>query len=80
MLRLQEYDFTISHVPGEQNVLPDMSSRTNAVDLPEIAYGVNALEQDAARLVQIQRSDDTLKTVIQVITNKKNVESTHSEP
>ncbi|VDQ10383.1 unnamed protein product [Trichobilharzia regenti] len=79
MLCLQECDLTIPHVPEEENVLPDILSRTYEVELPEIAYGAIALERDPARLVMSPTSDNTLKIVIQVITNAKTGESPHSE-
>nr|CAH8827780.1 unnamed protein product [Trichobilharzia regenti] len=77
MLRLQEYDFTISHVPGSENVLADLLSRPeDESELPEVAYGVHAVEQDPLRLARRQRLDDTLNTVIQVITNGIEVDQT----
>ena len=66
-LRLQEYDFTISHVPGRDNHLPDMLSRKDEMsEVPEIAFGVNivAIEDDPALLQQAQRSDTIIGEVI----------------
>ncbi|CAH8842890.1 unnamed protein product [Trichobilharzia szidati] len=75
MLRLQEYDFTIGHIPGKENVIADYLSRSdNEIELPEVAYAVNALEQDPLQLVRHQKSDPTLKTVIQMIREGKEIE------
>ena len=66
-LRLQEYDFTISHVPGRDNHLPDILSRKDdTVDVPNIAFGVSAIaiEGDPVLLQQAQRSDIVIGEVI----------------
>lgn len=66
-LRLQEYDFTIQHVPGNENHLPDILSRAHEVDeFPAIAYGVNAfeMESDITALHRAQRADTAISQII----------------
>ncbi|CAH8502093.1 unnamed protein product [Dicrocoelium dendriticum] len=66
-LRLQEYDFTIKHVPGRENQTADFLSRMiDDDDLPSVAFGINGIlcEQDPERLATEQRSDKLLRKLI----------------
>ncbi|CAH8664376.1 unnamed protein product [Schistosoma haematobium] len=68
MIRLQEYDFSIGHVPGKENVMADYLSRPDMeADLPLTAYAVNSLEGDPLELVRQQKADPNLREVIRVI-------------
>lgn len=54
-LRLQEYDFIINHVPGNENVLANYLSRTHKDGyLLDVIFGVNTVESDLGRLVCCQ--------------------------
>lgn len=69
-LKLQEYDFTIRHVPGSENHLPDILSRTpDTKDLPDVAFGAHAMEieGDITALQQAQRADAVLSRVIDAV-------------
>ncbi|KAA3677052.1 uncharacterized protein DEA37_0001247 [Paragonimus westermani] len=69
-LRLQEYDFTINHVPGLSNCVADFLSRPQVDDeLPKVTVGVNGLimEQDPQTLVRLQRQDKVLRKVIEAL-------------
>ncbi|TNN12381.1 Retrovirus-related Pol polyprotein from transposon 17.6, partial [Schistosoma japonicum] len=66
-LRLQEYDFTIGHIPGSRN---DAS-------LPEVACGVNRVQTDLERLLRCQKADPTLRTVRRALTEAVDDESVH---
>ncbi|KAK4474298.1 hypothetical protein MN116_000385 [Schistosoma mekongi] len=77
-LRLQEYDFTIGHVPGSRNVIADYLSRPcEDACLPEIACGVNRVRTDLERLVRCQKADPTLRTVRRALTEVVDDESIH---
>ena len=68
MIRLQEYDFSIGHVPGKENVMADYLSRPDMeAELPLTAYAVNSIEGDPLELVRQQKSDPKLREVIRVI-------------
>nr|AAP06209.1 similar to GenBank Accession Number P04323 retrovirus-related pol polyprotein - fruit fly [Schistosoma japonicum] len=60
-LRLQEYDFTIGHIPGSRNVIADYLSRPcEDTSLPEVACGVNRVQTDLERLLRCQKADPSL--------------------
>ncbi|CAH8505009.1 unnamed protein product [Schistosoma turkestanicum] len=80
MLRLQEYDFSIGHVPGEENVMADYLSRPDTeAELPEIACAVNGLEGDPLELVRHQKADPNLREVIRVIKEGEDVDKSGTD-
>ncbi|CAH8602562.1 unnamed protein product [Dicrocoelium dendriticum] len=57
--RLQEFNFTIEHVDGTQNVLPDMLSRPCLDDImPDNAIPVRAIAMGERNLLGGQRTDE----------------------
>ncbi|KER21948.1 hypothetical protein T265_09847 [Opisthorchis viverrini] len=75
-LWLQEYQFTIQHVPGKENHLADWLSRPEPKDeAPRIMIGANSLviEMDPGRLVQIQRQAPVLQKVVYALLDGRSI-------
>lgn len=65
MIRLQEYDFSIGHDPGKENVIVDYFPRPGTeAELPPAEYAVNSIEGDPLEIVRQQEADPKLREVI----------------
>ncbi|VDP43302.1 unnamed protein product [Schistosoma mattheei] len=75
IIRLQEYDFGIGHVPGKETVMANYLPRpVIEAELPLTACAINSLEGDPLELVQQQKADPKLREVIRVIKEKANID------
>ena len=69
-LRLQEFDFSIGHIPGDENHMADYLSRLPDDDqLPMSAFGANALQvgTEPFQMTQAQDTDPLIRQIKQAL-------------
>ena len=71
-LTLQNYDFTIKHTPGKDNIPADVLSR--AVNVAQIENSVTSLQSlSNEKLAELQQSDSKCSEIINLLANQNSI-------